>query len=67
MTTAYDIHQQAIQFIQEKLKTEAVLSASRPEDLDLNRAFDVVFALSFFSHMPKVRYLGTIIFNHELI
>lgn len=51
--TACDIHQQAVQFIQEKLGIEAVLSASRPEDLDLNRLFDVVFALSFFSHMPK--------------
>jgi hypothetical protein len=56
ITTACDIHQEAIQFIREKLETEAVLSASRPEDLHLNRAFDVVFALSFFSHMPKATW-----------
>jgi hypothetical protein len=56
VTTACDIHQQAVEFIQEKLKTEAVLSASRPEDLDLSKAYDVVFALSFFSHMPKATW-----------
>ena len=56
INTACDIHQQAIQFIQEKLETEAVLSSSRPEDLHLNTTFDVVFALSFFSHMPKTTW-----------
>lgn len=53
ITTACDIHPQAVQFIREKLNTEAVLSALCPEDLHLNKEFDVVFALSFFSHMPK--------------
>jgi hypothetical protein len=33
--------------------TETVLSTSQPEDLFLDKKFDVVFALSFFSHMPK--------------
>ncbi len=52
-TTSCDIHPQAVQFIREKLATEAVLSASKPEDIFLDKTFDVVFALSFFSHMPK--------------
>jgi len=53
VTIACDIHPQAVQFIEESLGTEAVLSASRPEDLFPYQEFDVVFALSFFSHMPK--------------
>ncbi len=53
LTTSCDIHPQAVQFIQHNLVTEAVLSASEPEDLFFDKTFDVVFALSFFSHMPK--------------
>ena len=49
---ACDIHPQAIRFI-ESLGVKAVQSASRPEDLHFDNGFDVVFALSFFSHMPK--------------
>jgi SAM-dependent methyltransferase len=63
LTTACDIHQQAVQFIQEKLGIEAILSASRPEAFHVNKTFDVVFALSFFSHMPKntfARWLKTL-------
>lgn len=53
VTTSCDIHQQAVRFIHENLETEAILSTSQPEDLILDKQFDVVFALSFFSHMPK--------------
>jgi hypothetical protein len=55
--TACDIHPQAIEFLREKLDVEAVLSASRPEELRLEHRYDVVFALSFFSHMPKRSFL----------
>jgi SAM-dependent methyltransferase len=48
-----DIHPQAIQFLRERLDVNAVLSASKPRDFVLERRFDVVFALSFFSHMPN--------------
>lgn len=51
--TASDIHPQAIQFIQEKLKINTILSAHSPQKLELDPVYDVVFALSFFSHMPK--------------
>lgn len=55
-TTACDIHSQATKFIEEKFQTKTVLSASRPEDLLLEQKFDAVFALSFFSHMPKASF-----------
>jgi 2-polyprenyl-3-methyl-5-hydroxy-6-metoxy-1,4-benzoquinol methylase len=50
---ACDIHEKAITFIRNELKTKALLSTKYPEDLILKQSFDVVFALSFFSHMPK--------------
>jgi 2-polyprenyl-3-methyl-5-hydroxy-6-metoxy-1,4-benzoquinol methylase len=53
LTTSCDIHEAAVRFIKGRLGQEAVISTSRPEDLYLNQSFDVVFALSFFSHMPK--------------
>ncbi len=49
---ACDIHPQAIDFLRERLKVAGVLSRSRPADFALDRRFDVVFCLSFFSHMP---------------
>jgi SAM-dependent methyltransferase len=51
--TACDIHPRAMDFIRGTLGIQTALSASRPEDLSLDGTFDVVFALSFFSHMPK--------------
>jgi 2-polyprenyl-3-methyl-5-hydroxy-6-metoxy-1,4-benzoquinol methylase len=48
-----DIHEEAIDFIKSKLKTDTILSESVPEKLRLNAEYDVVFALSFFSHMPE--------------
>ena len=50
--TSCDIHQEAIDFIQNHLDTKAVLSKSIPELLRLPQQYDVVFALSFFTHMP---------------
>jgi 2-polyprenyl-3-methyl-5-hydroxy-6-metoxy-1,4-benzoquinol methylase len=51
--TACDIHNEAINFVQQKMGAEVILSTSNPENLRINQKFDVVFALSFFSHMPK--------------
>lgn len=53
---ACDIHQKAIDFLQRQLGISAVLSKSRPGELSLSEKFDVVFALSFFSHMPKTSF-----------
>ena len=52
--TCADIHDEAVLFLQ-KLGAKAVPSASKPEALRL-QPFDVVFALSFFSHMPDATF-----------
>jgi SAM-dependent methyltransferase len=52
--TACDIHAAAIRFVS-RLGVEAVQSCEVPEEFDLARSFDVVFALSFFSHAaPRI-------------
>jgi hypothetical protein len=51
--TCCDIHIDAVNFITNKLNTSAILSNSEPEKLILPDNYDVIFALSFFSHMPK--------------
>ncbi len=51
--TACDIHEKAVAFIREVLATDAELSSHDPESLSLPKKYDVVFALSFFSHMPE--------------
>jgi len=52
-STACDIHGQAVDFIENKLGASAVLSKSDPALFRLDKKYDAVFALSFFSHMPK--------------
>jgi len=54
--TACDIHEQATSFLKDKLDINVVLSSSIPEDLHIGNKYDVVFALSFFSHMPKTSF-----------
>ncbi len=54
--TACDIHPEAVRFISETLGIPAVPSTHVPEELRLDAAYDVVFALSFFSHMPKTTF-----------
>jgi cyclopropane fatty-acyl-phospholipid synthase-like methyltransferase len=49
---ACDIHPAAINFLQHDLGARAFLSSPFPEKLEVPQQFDVVFALSFFSHMP---------------
>jgi Methyltransferase domain len=53
LITACDIHDEAIEFLQNKLGIHAILSKSNPEDLVFKEKYDLVFALSFFSHIPK--------------
>jgi hypothetical protein len=50
---ACDIHPGAVAFMREQLATPAVGSVGVPEQFDLGRRFDVVFVLSFFSHLPR--------------
>jgi len=54
--TACDIHKEAVDFITKRLAVSAVLSASQPEQLKIKSKYDAVFALSFFSHMPKTSF-----------
>ncbi|ABD87386.1 class I SAM-dependent methyltransferase [Rhodopseudomonas palustris] len=50
--TACDIHQEAMDFISREMKIDTALSQTKPSLFNIGRQFDVVFALSFFSHMP---------------
>ena len=54
--TSCDIHPEAVEFIQRKVGATAIGSHSVPEQLKLADRYDVVFALSFFSHMPKTSW-----------
>jgi SAM-dependent methyltransferase len=53
--TACDIHAEAVRFIDQP-GVECILSCEKPDDFNAGRAFDVVFALSFFSHIPKTTW-----------
>lgn len=51
---ACDIHEAACDFIEQALGTRTILSTTQPENLAIESgSYDVVFALSFFSHMPE--------------
>lgn len=52
-TDCCDIHEQAMDFLRGEIGAKPVLSASLPAQLVLPRSYDVVFALSFFSHVPR--------------
>lgn len=49
---ACDIHDEAIHFIRERLGADALLSCVNPDEFRPSESYDIVFALSFFSHMP---------------
>lgn len=51
-----DIHEEAINFIESEIGIPAILSHSLPEKLETPNHYDVIFALSFFSHMPIVTW-----------
>ncbi len=55
-SVACDIHEQAVQFIYERLGADACLSCVNPDEFDPMQCFDIVFALSFFSHMPSTSW-----------
>ena len=50
--TPCDIHDEAVAFLQAGLGVSGLVSATQPKHLDTSRGYDVVFALSFFTHMP---------------
>jgi len=51
--TSCDIHQQAINFIEQYIKVKCIGSSPLPEDFQAPQQYGIVFALSFFSHLPN--------------
>jgi SAM-dependent methyltransferase len=54
--TSCDIHPEALEFIRGQLGVSVVMSHRLPEDLHFAQPYDVVFALSFFSHLPELTF-----------
>jgi len=48
-----DIHPEAVDFLTNRIGVKAILSSHVPEQFSPAEKYHVVFALSFFSHMPK--------------
>jgi hypothetical protein len=51
-----DIHPEAINFLANQIGVKALASAHKPEQFSPSEKYDVVFALSFFTHMPRVSF-----------
>jgi cyclopropane fatty-acyl-phospholipid synthase-like methyltransferase len=51
-----DIHKKACELIKKKLDVQTILSKNKPEDFNCNQKYDIIFALSFFSHMPNTTW-----------
>ena len=51
--TSCDIHSEAIDFLDRQIGVKTLQSVHIPEQFATIEKYDVVFALSFFSHMPK--------------
>ena len=52
---ACDVHEEAVQFLRQ-IGCRACPSSAAPEQLGVTQTFDVVFALSFFTHMPRATW-----------
>jgi hypothetical protein len=48
-----DIHPAAVEFLADRIGVRSLQSAHVPEQFSPPEKYDIVFALSFFSHMPK--------------
>jgi cyclopropane fatty-acyl-phospholipid synthase-like methyltransferase len=51
-----DIHSEAIEFLSTIFGVQTLSSTIKPQDFSSKYLFDVVFALSFFSHVPPQRW-----------
>jgi SAM-dependent methyltransferase len=54
--TACDIHQAAVDFMRDEIGIDAFVSATSPSELVCDETYDVVFAFSFFTHMPETTF-----------
>jgi SAM-dependent methyltransferase len=52
--TSCDIHPQAMDFLSKQFNVKIFLSTTNPKEFKTNELYDVVFALSFFSHMNNL-------------
>lgn len=52
---ACDIHEDAVEFLRH-MGAESTLSSVDPEGFQTTQKFDVIYALSFFTHMPKATW-----------
>ena len=55
---ACDIHPKAIEFHKNEIGIPCHLSSEYAEDLDIENTYDVVIAISFFSHLPKESWIA---------
>lgn len=55
---AAEIDRQALAFVGATFGVETIASATDPRDVQLAAAFDVVFAGSLFSHLPRPRFVA---------
>ena len=51
-----DIHPEAIDFLANRIGVKTLMSVHVPEQFSPPEKYDIVFALSFFSHMPKTSF-----------
>jgi SAM-dependent methyltransferase len=54
--TACDIHNEALDFIAAQMQVPIARSAHAPDAFKVAQKYDVIFAISFFSHMPKATW-----------
>jgi hypothetical protein len=51
--TACDIHPAAVEFLSSELGINAISSTHTPDHFSASGTFDIIFALSFFTHLPR--------------
>jgi SAM-dependent methyltransferase len=54
--TASDIHPRACELLRNVVGVDAVISATDPDDLEIEGDQDFIFVLSLFSHLPRVPF-----------
>ncbi len=53
-----DIYPEAVEFQKQEFGVEGIVSTNYPEDYQINKKFDCIFACSFFSHTPQKTFAG---------
>jgi len=65
--TAMDIHRQAVDFNKATLGLETILSHREPDGVRIEPRFDVIFALSFFSHVRREHFVPWLEALHRML